>query len=322
VLGAGRRKLVGARGPVPMLKKYWLSQGKVVDSGEDPAPIWVYVDPNEVERRQLVDELGLDEHTLVSALDPDELARLEWEPDHVALIYKRPSSYQEEGRFMFRVASTGLFLFKERLVVVQAKEPPSFEGRLFARISSLRSLVLRLISRAVSHYLEHLKVINVATDELEAKVNASLENRYLIYMFVLQKSLVYYLSSISSNGGLIERLRNNAVKLEFGPDGPEMLEDLSIENTQCYKQAEIYSSILASLMDARASIVSNNLNVLMKTLNMLTITLMVPTLVVSTFSMNVPIPLSQHGLAFWIIMALAVFSSACWLVIWKRWRWL
>jgi len=305
-----------------MLKKYWLNQGKIVDSGDESAPILVYVDPDEAERRQLVEDFGLDEHTLVSALDPDELARLELEPDHVALIYKRPSSYQEEGRFMFRVASTGLFLFKERLILVQAKEAPTFDGRLFTRITSLRSLVLRLISRAVSHYLEHLKVINLATDELEAKVNASLENRYLIYMFVLQKSLVYYLSSISSNGGLIERLRNAAVKLELGVEGLELLEDLSIENTQCYKQAEIYSSILASLMDARASIVSNNLNVLMKTLNMLTITIMVPTFVVSAFSMNVPVPLSVHAWSFWLIMALAALSSVAWLVIWKRWRWL
>ncbi|MGC4070464.1 MAG: magnesium transporter CorA family protein [Polyangiaceae bacterium] len=305
-----------------MLEKYWLNQGKVVDTGEGPAPVWVYVDPNEAEKRQLVDEFGLDEHTLVSALDPDELARLEWEQDHAVLIYKRPSSYQEEGRFMFRVASTGLFLFKERLVLVQAKEAPSFDGKLFSRVTSLRNLVLRLISRAVSHYLEHLRVINLATDELEAKVNASLENKYLIYMFILQKSLVYYLSSISSNGGLIERLRNNAARLELGPDGPEWLDDLSIENTQCYKQAEIYSSILASLMDARASIVSNNLNVLMKTLNMLTIAIMVPTFVVSAFSMNVPVPLSGHSWAFWVILFMAALSTVGWLVFWKRWRWL
>ncbi|HMA95395.1 MAG TPA: magnesium transporter CorA family protein [Polyangiaceae bacterium] len=305
-----------------MLKKYWLKQGKLVDEGEADAPVWVYVDPTDAERRQLVDEFGLDEHTLVSALDPDELARLEFEPDHVALIYKRPSSYQEEGRFMFRVASTGLFLFKERLVLVQAKEPPSFDGKMFSRITSLRSLVLRLISRAVSHYWEHLKVINVATDELEAKVNASLENRYLIYMFVLQKSLVYYQSSISSNSGLIEKLRNNAVRLEFGADGPELLEDLSIENAQCYKQAEIYSSILAGLMDARASIVSNNLNVLMKNLNMVTIAIMVPTFVVSAFSMNVPVPMSQYPWSFWLILGMAAISAAGWIVLWKRVRWL
>lgn len=101
----------------------------------------------------------------------------------------------------------------------------------------------------------------------------------------------------------------------------ELLEDLNIDNAQCYKQAEIYSSILAGLMDARASVVSNNLNVLMKTLNMLTITLMVPTFVVSAFSMNVPVPMSAYRWAFWAIMGLAGFAALAWLVFWKRWRW-
>ena len=298
-----------------MLTRYWIRDGKLAQEGEDPAPILVYLDPDEGERRQLVDEYKLDEHTLASALDPDELARLEFEPDHAALIYKRPTSFQQDGRFLFRVASTGLFLFSSRLIVVQAKEPPSFDGRLFVRIGSIQSLALRMISRAVSHYLEHLKVINVATDELEDKVNSSLENRYLIYMFVLQKSLVYYLSSISSNSGLIERLRNSATKLALGAESQEMLDDLGIENSQCYKQAEIYSSILASLMDARASIVSNNINVLMKTLNFVTIAIMVPTFVVSAFSMNVRIPLAQYPVAFWIVMGLAALSAVGWIVI-------
>jgi magnesium transporter len=283
-----------------MLTRYWIQEGKLVQQGEEPAPVLVYMDPDEVERRHLVDEYKLDEHTLASALDPDELARLEFEPDHAALIYKRPTSFQQDGRFLFRVASTGLFLFSGRLIVVQAKEPPSFDGRLFLRIGSIQGLALRMISRAVSHYLEHLKVINVATDELEDKVNSSLENRYLIYMFVLQKSLVYYLSSISSNSGLIERLRNSATKLALGAESQEMLDDLGIENNQCYKQAEIYSSILASLMDARASIVSNNINVLMKTLNFVTIAIMVPTFVVSAFSMNVRIPLAEYPVAVWV----------------------
>jgi magnesium transporter len=305
-----------------MLTRYWIRDGKLSQQGEEPAPVLVYMDPDEVERRQLVDEYKLDEHTLLSALDPDELARLEFEPDHAALIYKRPTSFQQDGRFLFRVASTGVFLFSDRLIVVQAKEPPSFDGRLFSRIGSIQSLALRMISRAVSHYLEHLKVINVATDELEDKVNSSLENRYLIYMFVLQKSLVYYLSSISSNSGLIERLRNSATKLALSAESTEMLDDLGIENTQCYKQAEIYSSILASLMDARASIVSNNINVLMKTLNIVTIAIMVPTLVVSAFSMNVHIPLQDSGVAFWIVVGLAALSAFGWIVIWKRWRWL
>ena len=117
-----------------------------------------------------------------------------------------------------------------------------------------------------------------------------MENKYLINLFSLEKSLVYYLNAINSNGVLIEKIRHNAARIGFTQEKMELLDDIIIENNQCYRQAEIYSNILASLMDARVSIVSNNLNVLMKTLNIITIAIMVPTFVVSRFSMNVKIP--------------------------------
>ncbi len=120
---------------------------------------------------------------------------------------------------------------------------------------------------------------------------------------------------------LIEKLQNNAAKIGFTPGALEFLDDIIIENNQCHEQAEIYSNILASLMDARASIVSNNLNVLMKTLNIITIGIMVPTLVVSIFSMNVGIPLPKHPLAFWIIMGLAATSIIGFGILGKLKKW-
>ena len=105
------------------------------------------------------------------------------------------------------------------------------------------------------------------------------------------------------------------------PDHLEILDDIIIENNQCYTQAEIYSNILAGLMDARVSIVSNNLNMLMKTLNIITIGIMVPTLVVSAFSMNVSIPMQHNPLAFWIIMGLAIFSVIVFMLFWKFKKW-
>jgi len=110
----------------------------------------------------------------------------------------------------------------------------------------------------------------------------------------------------------------------FTTEQLELLDDLLIEHNQCYRQAEIYSNILASLMDARASIVSNNLNVLMKTLNIITIGIMVPTLVVSIFSMNVPLPISQELEAFqsfWWIMLLAGVSGMGVFALWRLRRW-
>jgi len=102
----------------------------------------------------------------------------------------------------------------------------------------------------------------------------------------------------------------------------EFLDDIIIENSQCNKQAEIYSNILAGLMDARVSIVSNNLNVLIKTLNIITIGIMVPTLVVSIFSMNVKLPISDaHPLAFWAIMGIAGAALAIFMYFWWRKKW-
>jgi magnesium transporter len=304
-----------------MVKNYRIGDERIIPAADGGGPIWVYVNPDEQERKCLVEELSIDEHTLSSALDPDELSRLEFEQNHVALIFKRPRNYSARDELVFRVASIGAFLFRDRLVIVISEDIPLFDGKTFFRVGSLPGVVLRLIYRSIYHYLEHLKIMNMVSDELEGKINASMDNRYIINLFALEKSLVFYLNSITSNGVLIERLKNNAGKLGLTVEEQELLDDLLIENNQCYKQAEIHSNILASLMDARASIVGNNLNVLMKTLTIITISIMVPTLVVSIFSMNVRIPLANLAQAFWIIMGFALVSMGSVYFIWKRGRW-
>ena len=145
-------------------------------------------------------------------------------------------------------------------------------------------------------------------------------NKYLLNLFTLEKSLVYYLAAINSNSMLIEKIKNSALKLGMTPKNIELLDDVTIESKQCARQAEIYSSILASLMDARASIVANNINVLMKTLNIITIGIMMPTLVVSIFSMNVELPLmhKRSPYHFWLVMVLAIVSVIVFLILWKR----
>jgi magnesium transporter len=302
-----------------MLQRMKLLEGRLVP--DETGNVYVYVDPNEQERKYLAESLKLDEHTLASALDPNELARLEFEPDHVAIISKRPRNYSSEEMFMFRVASIGLFLFSDRLIVVASEDMPMFQGKAFAKIASLQDLVLKIIYGSIAHFVEHLKVINAVSDALEEQINSSMQNKYLLNLFSLEKSLVYYLNAINSNGKLIERLKMSAGKLNFSADTVEFIDDITIENTQCYEQAEIYSNILASMMDARVSIVSNNLNWLMKTLTIITIGIMLPTFVVSLFSMNVDFPGRTHPWAFWFILGLALTSVLSIRLVfrWKKW---
>jgi magnesium transporter len=305
-----------------MLKYFGIKENKVQPADSTDSEILVCYAPDENEKKYLVDKFCVDEHTLNSALDPDELSRIEFEPDHVAVIYKRPKNYSGKEQLLFRVSSAGLFLFSKKLVIVLSEEISVFEGKQFSRAGTLTELMLKVIYRSIFHFLEHLRVINEISDELETKVNASMDNRNIINLFALEKSLVYYLNAINSNGVLIEKLKNYGAKMNLSPDDIEFVDDMMIENTQCYKQAEIYSNILASLMDARASIVGNNLNVIMKTLTIITIAIMVPTFVVSAFSMNVRIPLSELEFAFYIIMGLAAISIAFVWRIWKKKKWI
>jgi len=305
-----------------MVKKYQLLSGKICEVQEGPASISVYSKPADSEKAFLTGELGIDEHTLQSALDPDEISRLEFEAEHVAIILKRPKNYSAEDRFLFKVASMGLFLFKEQLIIVAAEDVPLFDHKVFARVTALSEIVLKLLYRSIYHFNEHLRIINLITESLEQKINAAMENKYLLNLFILEKSLVYYLNAINANAMLITKMRNYSAKIGFNADCIEFLDDILIENNQCSRQAEIYSNILSSLMDARASIVGNNLNVLMKTLNIITIGIMVPTFVVSLFSMNVKIPLEEHPLAFFFIFALAMAAVAGFFLFWKYKKWI
>jgi magnesium transporter len=304
-----------------MLQRMELVDLKLVPSADGDGNVYVYVNPADEERKYLVETLKLDEHTLASALDPDELARLEFEPAHTAIIFKRPRNYSSEDRFVFRMASTGLFLFEDKLIIVLGDNVPLFVGKPFAKIPSLQDLTLKMIYSSITHFTEHLKIINMVSDALEEQINTSMHNKYLLNLFSLEKSLVYYLNGLSSNSRLIERVKHNAVRLGIGGESLEFIDDMAIENSQCYEQAEIYSNILASMMDARVSIVSNNLNWLMKTLNIITIAIMLPTLVVSIFSMNVAFPGKDFEHMFWIIMAMALISVVLVRFIWwwKKW---
>lgn len=259
-----------------MHKKYKIQDGKVVESTDDTAPILVFRGIDEEERRYLIDTLKVDEHTLGSALDPEEVGRIEFEPEHAAVIFKRPKRYTAEDNFLFKVTTSGLFVFSDRLVVVTDDEGPPFEGRHFVRLTSVMDVFLRLLFQNIVHFIEHLKVMNTICDELENKVNKAMENKHLYHMFTIEKGLVYYLNAIRSNSRVLDKLRASTPKLAMSPECVEYVDDLIIENAQCAEQANNYAQVLASLMDARASLVSNNLNIMMKNLNAIVIAIAIP----------------------------------------------
>ncbi len=304
-----------------MLKEYHIKDYKLVETDAKKAQVYVYTNPTAEEQRFLIDTYQIDEHTLASALDPDELPRLEFEPEHTVLIYKRPKNYSGKDQLEFKVASVGMFLFKDKLVIVLAEDIPLFVGKRFQNISSIKDVFLKLIYNSISHYVEHLRIIHMISEEIEDKITDSMDNRYLLNLFSLVKSLVYYAEAITSNGFVFEKTRTLAGRIGLDEKDIEMLDDIIVENRQCKTQADIYSNILAQLLDARASIVNNNLNQLMKKLNVVTIWMMVPTLVVSAYGMNVALPMAQHPQAFWMLMGVCLMLVWLVMLYWRHKNW-
>jgi magnesium transporter len=256
-----------------MPKVYQIVKERICESSDQDGPILLYSAPDKSELRALADNYKLDEHTLNSSLDPDEISRLEFEPSHIALIIKRPRNYSFVDDLLFKVTSMGLFVFKDKILIVMPEDIQIFEqeSRPSMKLRTMTDVLLKIIYGTISHFLWHLKTINQISDSLEQKINTSMENRYLLNMFTLEKSLVYYLNGITYNSMLFEKMKINAVKIGFTPEELEILDDIIIENNQCSKQAEIYTNILSGLMDARASIVNNNLSLLIKRLTIISV---------------------------------------------------
>lgn len=272
-----------------MIKDFMLDQGRVVPAPEGAGTIQFVVNPTAEERSRLVNQYGIDEHNLASALDPNELPRVEIDQNHLVVIFKHPKSYNARDNFLFRINSVGLFLFRDRLVVIAPEDFQPFEGRAFSKVHNLQTLLLRILSFCVSHFVSHLQIIDNIADELEAKLVTAMENRSLLLMFTIEKSLVYYVNAISANGRIIERLKANARNVEtegLTPESLEFVDDLAIENAQCLEQAQVYANVFSNLMDARASVVNNNLNVLIKRLTIISVVFLPLNLIASIGGMS------------------------------------
>jgi len=308
-----------------MIKYYKLLAGRIAATERNEAEITMLISPSLEELNALMKSCELDEHTIASAFDTEELARLEYEDDYTAIIFKKPKSYNAEDQFLFRITSFGIFVFTNKIIILSDTELPLLDEKRFSRITSLNMFMLKLLNYSAYHFSEHLRIISRVNDELEAKLVSSMENKYLLYMFGLCKSLVYYLDAISSNQTVLRKLQNGR-NVVFSEAEKDLLDDIYIETSQCLKQTENLSNILSSMMDARASIVSNNLNTLMKTLTILTISIMVPTFVVSFFSMNIQYPFKigvefGNPYIFWVVVFLVISTTVGFLFMYRKNKW-
>lgn len=293
-----------------MLERYDFINGKIVPTENSKAKVLIYIQPDETERSTLETVYGILRHSIESALDPDELGRMEKQGDHWAFIIKTPCNYTSEDQLLFTVTSIGLFLYKDLLIIIRQDALDLNDYRQIHSIKNVKEAFLAILYGTTFHFVSHIKVITMLSESLEKRISTSMENHFLLNMFSLEKSLVFFVNAISSNEVVIETLRENADKFKFTIAQMDILNEIYIENRQCDKQAEIYSNILTGLMDARGSVVNNNLSILIKRLTIVSVVFMPLNLLASMGGMSEFSSWTAH-VPWWISYAFFLGFLAC-----------
>lgn len=303
-----------------MIRYHKIIRGGITEATSDEANVVVYSCLNELDRQEAIEKLGLDAHDLESALDPDEISRIEYYEDgRYFIIWKEALQARFDESLRFDVLSVGIFLEPGRISFVTSAPEMYFSPREFRGIDSPRDALLRYLQATVRHYLEHLKGIKLITTDIQTKINTSMENKYLLQMFSLSESLVYYMNAIEANELVMTKLNVNAKKLQFTEDQQELLDDIRLDNQQCSRQAETYSTVLSGLMDARGNIINNNMNLLLRDLTLLNVIFLPLNLIASIGGMSeysmmtqgIPWPLSY--LLF--LLGMVALGLITWMVL-------
>ncbi len=284
---------------------------------------WINITaPTPAEVDDISRRLNIPQTMLTDPLDEDERARIEIEDDTLLILLRVPY-FTSDADVPFRTAPLGIIYTGNYVITVASRNATimnDFSNGLVRNFvtSNRERFVFQILNRAALLYLNYLKEINIRTENIERELQNAVSNHKLINMQLLGKSLVYFTTSLKANEIMIGRL-SNIKQFKVSVDDEEMFTDVIVEYRQALEMATIYNNILNGTMDAFASIISNNLNVVMRTLTYISVVLMVPTLITSMYGMNVSLPFGENRYGFYIVMGAAVvISMLVWAAIRRR----
>jgi magnesium transporter len=294
-----------------MIKYFKTLNESLAELPELEENIWVNMThPTEAELKMISDRLHIPQDHLRAALDEEERSRIEIDEMCTLILVDVPLNELHGDSSMYTTLPLGIILSGENIITVCTKEIQLLNDFMSGKVKTFYTFkksrfILQLLYKNATYYLQYLKQIDRMSNSIERELHKSMKNKELIQLLDLEKSLVYFSTSLRGNEIVLEKmLKLDAIK-KYPEDG-DLLEDVIIENKQAIEMANIYSNILSGTMDAFASVISNNLNIVMKFLTSVTIIMAIPTMIASFFGMNVPVPLSAQPYAFVIIMAISL----------------
>lgn len=288
---------------------------------------WVnLVNPGKQEVEKLAEQLCVPLDFLTDPLDADERSRIETDEGVLLIVLRIPDYDETNSEVPFITIPAGIILAKNDILITVCSS--DINELLELHIGKAKSIpsasktgfFLRIFLRTALLYLKFLKEINRRTGEIEKELQKSLKNEELIKLLNLEKSLVFFTTALKSNELTMERLLKIKT-LGLNEDDEDMLEDVIVENKQAIEMANIYSNILSGMMDAFASVISNNLNAVMKILTLITIILMIPTLIVSFYGMNIDLPFQHSKYSSLIVLGLSASLSGAGFLFFRKKRW-
>lgn len=280
---------------------------------------WINVvnpDSDDLQIVSMVTEIPTD--VLKMALDTEERSRVEIEDDYVFVVINIPIILETDS---YDTLPLGVFITPDFIVTVCLQETDVMKAftqnkyPLFYTFKKTRFL-FQILFRTATLFLRYLQQINHRTDDIESILRHSMRNREFFLLLELQKSLTFFASALRGNGAVMEKLlrlrRNQSLHhlLKLYEEDEDLLEDVIIENKQAIEMVEMYSNILMNMSDTFASIISNNLNIVMKFLASITIILSVPTTIFSLWGVNVPLPFQENEWGFFLVITIAMICSA------------
>ncbi len=313
-----------------MIKVFKTANGKFVEKEQYDLleeNIWVYlVSPTQEEIELITATFEIPKDFIEDPLDENESPRMELEDGKRLIIIQTPYFQDdEEAAIQFITLPLGIILTENCIITVSSKDDDVLRNFVKGRVKNfstakINRLILQILSRTATVYLNYLKKINKISNNIEDQLEDSMNNERLMDLLDLQKSLVYFATSLRSNESVMEKLSRVGVFTKYEED-EDLLEDMIIDNKQAIEMTAIHSNILRSTMDAFASMISNNLNKVMKFLTSVTIILMLPTLVSSIYGMNVPLPFDRSPHAFVILMVASLLLALVGVIIFIKRKW-
>lgn len=278
---------------------------------------YTWIDAREITRddiTELQDDYDINSELLADIMDIDEQARIEKEDDYVALIVRLPAFADDSHGINQYCVPLGIVIKDSTIITICQSDSVILED--FARnrfrqypIQTQEGFVISLMGRASMVFIRLLKYLNRQKGLIEEELHRSVKNDELIQLLSIQKSLVYFTTSLTTNEILLEKLQKSPYFKVHTEEEREFLEDIIIDNKQAIQMAEIYSSILTGTMDAFASVISNNLSIIMRRLTVISIAFMFPTFLVGYYGMNIKLPFAQSSLMMYWIIGISLFAG-------------